>query len=157
MSKGPGGEQVLDAPFGRIGAHDHHRYVPRGGIALEPPQHVFSRHAREMQVEQDEVGAMLLSELERKIAVHRRHELEIRSALEHSLDELEVGEVVLDVEDLARRPERSVTEGRVRAGMDRLCGVHGSFHQRELDEKGRPDPWLTFDRERSAHLLHEEP
>src|SRR3979411_694452 len=56
-----------------------------------------------MQVQQDEVRTVLASELEADPALHRREEVNPRTMRQQPSKELHVGNVVLDVEQLACR------------------------------------------------------
>ena len=63
---------------------------------------------------------MLACELEPEAALHRRDQLDSGVALEDSLDECRVGEVVLDVEDHAPRACAAAERGQrllVRTGL----------------------------------------
>src|SRR6266498_1732803 len=72
---------------------------PARWIALKVPQHLLAGHVGQVQVQQDEVGLVLASEVQPQAPLHRTEQDEAGPVVEGSLDEPEVGQVVLDVQE----------------------------------------------------------
>ena len=110
-------------PRRRVGREDHDRDVDGPRIALEPLEHLEAVDVGEVDVEQDEVRAVLLGQFHAHAAQERRDEIDVRSLHQESLDELDVRDVVFDVEhrrlggvggaEFERR--RGARRGRLRA------------------------------------------
>ena len=76
------------------------------GLVLESPQHLRPGDVGQMEIEQDQSGAVLRGHRQAQPALHRRQQLHPRPPGEHMLDQVDVRRVVLDVEH-----DRPVLEG----------------------------------------------
>src|SRR3954468_15821059 len=54
-----------------------------------------------MQIEQDEIGPMLTGKIETDLALHGRHELDVRLRFQDLLDQSYVRKIVLDIKNRA--------------------------------------------------------
>src|SRR5690606_12828643 len=88
---------------GGVRADDDDRDRRGGWITSQCAQDFLTRYVREVEVEEDEVWFPLPGELDSCAAPECRDRGPARPRLEQSLDEREVGDVVLDVEDGSRR------------------------------------------------------
>src|SRR5438309_200725 len=95
---GSGGEEVLDLAGGGVGADHDHRDGASRRVGLKVPQQLMARHVGQVKVEQDQVGPVLTSEIQPDASLHGGEQGEPGPAIQGPLDELEVGQVVLDVE-----------------------------------------------------------
>jgi len=68
----------------------------------EPPQHFFAVHIGEMQVEQDQVGAVGTGEVEACLALSHPHQADAGTAGKETLHQPPVRHIVLDIQDRAR-------------------------------------------------------
>ena len=118
---------------GRVGADHDHRDVAGLRRFLQAPQHFVPRNIRELEVQQDQVWIVLAGQVERELPLHDREEPHLWAMDQKTFDELDVGQVVLDVEHNAR------LGGPVTAGRGRHPRVvpsqllhralrHGEFH-----------------------------
>ena len=86
-----------------IAGEDDHRDPLGARIALERVHHLLPGHVGKAQIQDDDVRRMVARQLDAEPSQHRRFDRHLRPAIEHTLDQLDVDQVVLYLEDPNRR------------------------------------------------------
>src|SRR5678815_4456889 len=73
ISAGAGGEEAVVLAPGGIGRDHHDRNLAGDRVRAKKSQHFFPRNVRKVQVQQNDVGLVLASEVIAEPALHRRH------------------------------------------------------------------------------------
>ena len=108
-----------------------------------------------MQVEHDQVGAVLAGELEPDRRLHRGEQLDGGISLQDPFHEREVGEVVLDVEDHLALAGAAGEFGRLSIVRSGLVLAGGPLSAGELDRDRGAGAGFRGDLDRPAHRLEQ--
>src|SRR5215211_2673430 len=121
---------ALDA-FGTVPQHCEcgHRYdrdCPCLRIGLQPPRHVETGNIGQLHVEQDQVGLVLMGQVDRDLTKSGNHS-SVAVVLDHVFEKLEVQFIVFDDEDkpLRRLPGLVACHGE--GSRSGICGSPGKL------------------------------
>ncbi len=132
-------EQLAHQAGPAVGRQDHHRDVSGPGASPQAAQHLGARHVGQVQVEQHQVGAVLVGQVEAELRSHGGDQPHGWPAGEDPLDELQVGQVVLDAQ---YRQAGTLGIGAVLlsggVGELALLSLHRALDQWQLDPEGAP-------------------
>ncbi len=73
---------------------------------LEAFHHLEAIHARHLQIEQDQVVAVLAMKLADRMRIHRRRNGHIAGSAQHLLQQLHIGFLIVDDQDFAEKNVR---------------------------------------------------
>ena len=143
---------------GGVRAEHDHREVGSARIAPQGGQHPVARMIRQLEIQEDQAGAVLPCLLQAGGTGARRQELPVRPlARRHHLHQLQVGGVVLDAEqgDVAFR------RGILGKGKRQDAGCFGDLGrgmaEGQLDPEAAAPTRFTFHSDAAAERLHEPP
>jgi len=108
-----------------------------------------------VQVEHDQVRAVLAREIEPECALHCGDQFDLWVSGKDPLDQREVREVVLDVQDPL--PSAALAAERVwrAGGAGRIARLRGGLGGWQVDRDCRSDAWLSGDVDRASHPVEQ--